>query len=113
MVLWATTDVLLLVLGMFLESISVLIVVVPLLMPVVTTLGIDPIHFGLVVVLNLMIGLLTPPVGYLLYMSAEMAAVPVERVIREVTPLLLALLAVLAISTYWPGLVMFLPNAFR
>ena len=65
------------------------------------------------VVLNLMIGLLTPPVGYLLFMSAEMAEVSIDAVIREVTPLLIALLAVLVISTYWPGMVMLIPNLFQ
>jgi TRAP-type C4-dicarboxylate transport system permease large subunit len=71
------------------------------------------VHFGLVVVLNLMIGLLTPPVGYLLYLSSEMAGVSIDAVVREVMPLLIALLAVLALSTYWPGMVMLIPNLFR
>ncbi len=102
-----------LLVGCLMDPLAGMLIFIPVLLPLIKHVHIDPIHFGLVVVLNLMIGLLTPPVGYLLYMSAEMAEVPVERVIREVTPLLLALLAVLAISTYWPALVMVLPNAFR
>ena len=68
-----------------------MLIFIPVFMPLIKHVHIDPVHFGLVVVLNLMIGLLTPPVGYLLFMSAEMAEVPIDAVIREVTPLLIAL----------------------
>jgi tripartite ATP-independent transporter DctM subunit len=99
-----------LVVGCLMDPLAGLLIFVPVFLPLVKHLHIDPVHFGLVVVLNLMIGLLTPPVGYLLFMSAEMAGVPVDRVVREVTPLLLALLAVLVLATYWPGMVMAIPN---
>ena len=102
-----------LIVGCLMDPLAGMLIFIPVFMPLIKHLHIDPVHFGLVVVLNLMIGLLTPPVGYLLFMSAEMAAVPIDAVIREVTPLLIALLAVLALSTYWPGMVMAIPNLFQ
>jgi tripartite ATP-independent transporter DctM subunit len=102
-----------LIVGCLMDPLAGLLIFIPVFLPLVKHLHIDPVHFGLVVVLNLMIGLLTPPVGYLLFMSAEMAAVPVDSVIREVMPLLLALMAVLVLSTYWPAMVMALPNLFQ
>ncbi|HWU41361.1 MAG TPA: TRAP transporter large permease [Candidatus Acidoferrum sp.] len=102
-----------LVVGCLMDPLAGMLVFVPVFMPLIKHVQIDPVHFGLVVVLNLMIGLLTPPVGYLLYMSSEMAGVTIDAVVREVIPLLIALLMVLAISTYWPGMVMFIPNLFQ
>jgi tripartite ATP-independent transporter DctM subunit len=102
-----------LIVGCLMDPLAGMLIFIPVIMPLIKHVHIDPVHFGLVVVLNLMIGLLTPPVGYLLFMSAEMAEVSIDAVIREVTPLLIALLAVLVISTYWPGMVMFIPNLFR
>ncbi|HWT81357.1 MAG TPA: TRAP transporter large permease, partial [Candidatus Methylomirabilis sp.] len=102
-----------LVVGCLMDPLAGMLVFVPVFMPLIKHVQIDPVHFGLVVVLNLMIGLLTPPVGYLLYMSSEMAGVTIDAVVREVIPLLIALLVVLAISTYWPGMVMFIPNLFQ
>ena len=102
-----------LIVGCLMDPLAGMLIFIPVFMPLIKHVHIDPVHFGLVVVLNLMIGLLTPPVGYLLFMSAEMAEVSIDAVIREVTPLLIALLAVLAISTYWPGMVMLIPNLFQ
>jgi TRAP-type C4-dicarboxylate transport system permease large subunit len=102
-----------LIVGCLMDPLAGMLIFIPVFMPLIKHVHIDPVHFGLVVVLNLMIGLLTPPVGYLLFMSAEMAEVSIDAVIREVTPLLIALLAVLAISTFWPGMVMFIPNLLR
>jgi len=102
-----------LIVGCLMDPLAGMLIFIPVIMIMIKHVHIDPVHFGLVVVLNLMIGLLTPPVGYLLFMSAEMAEVSIDAVIREVTPLLIALLAVLVISTYWPGMVMFIPNLFR
>ena len=102
-----------LVVGCLMDPLAGMLIFIPVFMPLIKHVHIDPVHFGLVVVLNLMIGLLTPPVGYLLFMSAEMAGVSIDAVVREVTPLLIALLAVLAISTYWPGMVMAIPHLFQ
>jgi tripartite ATP-independent transporter DctM subunit len=102
-----------LIVGCLMDPLAGMLIFIPVFMPLIKHVHIDPIHFGLVVVLNLMIGLLTPPVGYLLFMSAEMAEVSIDAIVREVTPLLIALLAVLVISTYWPGMVMLIPNLFQ
>ena len=101
----------LMVLGMFLESISVLIVVVPLLMPVVTSLGIDPIHFGVVCTVATVMGLVTPPVGPGLYIAMVAADIRMGPLFRATVPFLVAVLlcivliaAVPALSTWLPGL---------
>ncbi len=102
---------LLLVLGMFLESISVLIVVVPLLMPVVGTLGVDPIHFGVVCTLVTVVGLVTPPVGPGLYVAAAQARIGMGALFRATLPFLLAVLAVLVLVAAVPALSTWLPAA--
>jgi TRAP-type C4-dicarboxylate transport system permease large subunit len=102
-----------LIVGCLMDPLAGMLIFIPVFLPLIKHVHIDPVHFGLVVVLNLMIGLLTPPVGYLLYLSSEMADVSIDAVVREVMPLLIALLAVLALSTYWPGMVMLIPNLFR
>ena len=78
--------------------------------PLVTKYGIDPVHFGLVFVLNLMIGTVTPPVGVVLYVTAKVAQVPFERMARAVLPYLVPLFAVLLLCTFWPPLTTFLPK---
>jgi tripartite ATP-independent transporter DctM subunit len=93
-----------LIVGLFMDPLAALIVLVPILLPTATSMHIDPVHFGLVVVLNLMIGLCTPPVGYLIYMLAGIAKEPPSRVIKESLPFLAALLVALAAVTYIPAL---------
>lgn len=105
-------NVALLVLGMFLETIAIMILAYPILAPVMTAIGVDPIHFGVILVLNMMIGLVTPPVGLCLYVVAGIAKVPVAAIVRELTPYLLALLVVLGVVTYVPALSTWLPKAF-
>ena len=97
-------------LGCIMDAIPAMLIFFPVLLPVAKGLGIDPIHFGVVVVLNLMIGLLTPPVGALLFLEAKIADIPFEVLVRAVTPYLIALLAVLGLITYVPALVTFVPN---
>jgi tripartite ATP-independent transporter DctM subunit len=97
-------------LGCIMDAVPAMLIFFPVLLPVSKTLGIDPIHFGVVVVLNLMIGLLTPPVGALLFLEAKIADIPFEALVRAVLPYLAALLAVLALITYLPPLVTFIPN---
>lgn len=103
-------NILLLVMGMFLEIIAAVMIMLPLTTPIIQTLGIHPIHFGVILVLNLMIGLLTPPVGFVLYILASVSKVPVNQVIRICAPWTLPLLGVLLLVTYIPDLVMFLPR---
>ncbi len=101
--------VMMLILGMFLESISVLIVVVPLLMPVVTSLGIDPIHFGVICTVATVIGLVTPPVGPGLYIAMVQADIRMGALFKATIPFLIAVLAVLILIAAVPQLSIWLP----
>ena len=103
-------NVLLLIMGMFLEVVAAVMIMLPLTAPIIQQLDIHPIHFGVIMVLNLMIGLLTPPVGFVLYILASVAKVPVGQVIRICIPWTIPLLIVLLLITYIPGLVMWLPR---
>lgn len=100
----------LLAVGCFMETIAAITILVPVLLPVVTKLGIDPVHFGIIMVLNLMIGLLTPPVGMVIYVLARVAKAPLGAAIRAVAPFLIPLLAVLLLITFLPGLTLWLPT---
>jgi len=102
-------NVLLLILGCLMETTALLVILTPVLMDLITKVGIDPVHFGVVLTLNLMIGLLTPPVGMVLYVMVSLAKVSVTEFTRECAVFLLALLVVLGLITYVPGLVTFLP----
>ena len=101
---------LLVVVGCFMEALAAMLVLIPILVPVALKLGIDPVHFGLVFVLNLMIGTITPPVGVVLYVTAKVAQVPFDRISRAVLPYLVPLFAVLALCTLWPAVTTFLPG---
>ncbi len=103
-------NVLLLVVGCFMEAIAAMIILIPVLIPIVEAVGIDLVHFGLVIVFNLMLGLLTPPVGILLYICGNFAQVKIERVVREVLPFLAVGFAVLVIITFVPEVVLWLPR---
>jgi TRAP-type C4-dicarboxylate transport system permease large subunit len=105
-------NIFLLIVGCFMETIAAITILVPVLMPLMEKIGVDPVHFGLVMVLNLMIGLLTPPVGMVLYILARVANISFERTTRACAPFLIPLLITLAICTYWPQMVLFLPNLF-
>lgn len=102
----------LLILGMFIEGIALMIIAYPVLMPVALSLGIDPIHFGVILVLNLMIGLVTPPVGLCLYVVAGIARIPIAEITREIWPYLLGLLVSLLLITFVPAISLWLPNYF-
>ncbi len=103
-------NVFLLLVGCVMEGLAALIILVPVFLPVVRALGIDPVHFGVVMVLNLMIGTLTPPIGIVLFVVSRVAGLPFERVVRVTAPFLVPLVAVLLLITYVPGLVLFLPR---
>lgn len=98
--------------GCLMDAIPGMLIFVPVLLPVAVKLGIDPIHFGDIVVMNLMIGLLTPPIGGLLFLTTKVAKVPFDRLVRRLTPNIVALIVVLLLCTYVPPLVTFLPNLF-
>jgi tripartite ATP-independent transporter DctM subunit len=103
-------NVLLLVLGALLEGGTILLVIVPILIPTAQALGIDMVHFGLVVTVNLMIGLITPPYGLLLFIVASLAKEPLGAVIRETMPYVVVLVAALLFMTFVPDTVLWLPR---
>ena len=100
----------LLILGCFLEGTAILLVIVPVLLPTAQALGVDPVHFGVVAVVNIMIGLITPPYGLLLFMMVKIAEVSLKDLVREVMPFLGAMIVALTLITYIPSLVLFLPR---
>jgi tripartite ATP-independent transporter DctM subunit len=103
-------NLLLLALGCLLEGTTILLVIVPVLLPAAEALGIDPVHFGVVAVFNIMIGLVTPPFGLLLFLMAKIAEVPLRDLVREVLPFLAVMVAALALITLLPDLVLYLPR---
>jgi C4-dicarboxylate transporter, DctM subunit len=103
-------NVLLLILGCFLEGTTILLIVVPVLLPTANALGIDPVHFGVVVVVNVMLGLITPPYGLLLFITVKITEVPLRDLVHEVMPFLAIMIGALAAITFVPGLVLFLPR---
>ena len=103
-------NIFLLFVGCFMETIAAITILVPVFMPIIAKLHIDPVHFGLIVVLNLMIGLLTPPVGMVLFVLQKVAKLSFEQTVKSVLPWLWPLLATLALITYVPQLVLWLPN---
>ena len=103
-------NVFLLFVGCFMETIAAITILVPVFMPIIAKLGIDPIHFGLVLVLNLMIGLLTPPVGMVLFVLQKVSGLSFERTVAAVAPWMIPLLVTLGLITYVPQLVLWLPR---
>jgi tripartite ATP-independent transporter DctM subunit len=102
----------LLILGCFMASQPIIIMLTPIILPTTKILGIDPIHLGVVMVLNLMIGLLTPPVGLVLYIVSDIANISIQKLLKSLLPFLIALLAVLFLITFIPEIVLFLPKYF-
>lgn len=102
----------LLVVGTFMDMTPAVLIFTPIFLPVVMALGMHPVQFGMVIVLNLCIGVCTPPVGTLLFVGSGVAKVPVTKVIKPLLPLLAAMTAVLLILTYVPELSLWLPRAF-
>ena len=100
----------LLVLGCLLEGTAILLIVVPVFIPTAKALGIDMVHFGVIVVVNIMLGLITPPYGLLLFIMNNITGVPLRDIVRECMPFLAAMIAALALITFIPGLVLWLPR---
>jgi tripartite ATP-independent transporter DctM subunit len=103
-------NLLLLLLGCFLEGSTIILVILPVLLPTAVALGVDPVHFGVVAVLNIMIGLVTPPYGLLLFMMTKIADISLTELVREMVPFLAVMAGALAIVTLWPDMVLFLPR---
>jgi tripartite ATP-independent transporter DctM subunit len=105
-------NVILLILGCVLEGTAILLIVVPVFIPTAQALGLDMVHFGVIVVLNIMLGLVTPPYGLLLFIMTNIAGVPLKDIVRDVLPFLLAMFVVLILITFIPDLVLWLPRQF-
>jgi TRAP-type C4-dicarboxylate transport system permease large subunit len=103
-------NLILLVVGCFMETVAAITIMVPVLLPVAVHLGIDPVHFGVIMVLNLMIGLLTPPVGMVLYVLARVANIRFEQAVVGTAPFIVPLVVVLLLVTFVPSLTMWLPT---
>ncbi len=103
-------NLILLVLGCLLEGTAILLIVVPVLIPTAKALGIDMVHFGVIVVVNIMMGLITPPYGLLLFIMTNITGVPLREIVRECMPFLFAMIVALALITLVPDLTLWLPR---
>jgi tripartite ATP-independent transporter DctM subunit len=103
-------NLILLAVGCFMETVAAITIMVPVLLPIAVVLGIDPVHFGVMMVLNLMLGLLTPPVGMVLYVLARVAKIPFEQCVVGTAPFLIPLVFVLLLVTFVPAVTMWLPT---
>jgi C4-dicarboxylate transporter DctM subunit len=105
-------NIFLLLVGTFMETTASLIILTPILLPLATRIGVDPVHFGAIMVLNLVIGLTTPPLGVCLFISSGIAGISLERISRAMIPFLLAAIVVLLLITYIPSLSMWIPHLY-
>ena len=103
-------NIILLILGCLLEGSTILLVVVPIFIPTAKALGIDLVHFGVVAVFNIMIGLITPPYGLLLFIISAISGAPLRVIIRDTMPFVIAMIVALAIITFVPETVLWLPR---
>jgi tripartite ATP-independent transporter DctM subunit len=109
-VILALINGLLLVLGTLMDMAPLILILTPILLPVITSIGVDPVHFGMIMMVNLGIGLLTPPVGGVLFVGAAIAKLPMEQVVKALMPFFGAMLLVLVAVTYIPALSLWLPG---
>ncbi len=105
-------NILLLFVGTWLETTAAIIIFTPILLPIITMLGVDAAHFGVIMVVNLAIGLFTPPVGVCLFIACGIAGITVSESLKALVPFFFAMLLMLLLITYVPQLVLFLPNLF-
>lgn len=112
-VLLLVINILFIILGMFIDTMAITLVFIPMVLPLVKMLGIDLVHFGVVIVLNMMIGLSTPPFGMLLFIVSGISGTPLKSIIKEIFPMLLVLIGVLFLITYVPWFVLYLPGTMR
>ena len=103
----------LLVLGTFMDMSPLIVITTPILLPVVMEVGVDPVHFGIIMMLNLGIGLVTPPVGSVLFVGAAVGGIKVEDAVKTIWPFYLALIVSLLLITYIPALSLSLPGMFK
>ncbi len=105
-------NLILLFVGMFMDITPAVLIFTPIFLPVVVELGIDPVHFGIIMIMNLCIGICTPPVGTLLFVGVTVAGTTIEKVIKPLLPLFVAMLVTLMLVTFWEDLSLMLPRLF-
>ena len=105
-------NIVLLMVGTFMETTASLIILTPVLLPLMSKIGVDPLHFGVIIVLNLVIGLTTPPVGVCLFIACAIGEIKLEQITKAILPFLFASIIVLLIVTYWESLIMVIPKLF-
>jgi tripartite ATP-independent transporter DctM subunit len=105
-------NLILLVLGMVMDMAPIILISTPILLPIATSIGISPITYGIMLMLNCGIGLLTPPVGSVLFIGSAVAKVPMERVVKSMLPFYLCMIAALLLITFIPQITLFLPSLF-
>ena len=106
-------DLILLLLGCIMDMAPIILIATPILLPIATSIGMTPIQFGIIMILNCGIGLLTPPVGAVLFIGSAVAKLPMEKVVKATIPFYLCMIAVLLLITFVPEISMFLPNMFQ
>ena len=99
-----------LILGMLMETGAAILLVTPILYPLAMAIGLDPIHFGVIMTYNLAVGLITPPMALNLFVGSQVSGLPVAKIVKPVLPFLAASMIILAIVSLWPGLSMLLPS---
>jgi tripartite ATP-independent transporter DctM subunit len=110
-VILALINIMLLVLGTLMDMAPLILILTPILLPVVTAIGIDPVHFGMIMMVNLGIGLITPPVGAVLFVGSAVAKLRIEDVVKSMWPFFVILFTVLLLVTYLPAISLWLPRA--
>ena len=106
-------NIMLLILGTLMDMAPLILILTPILLPVVKTLGVDPVHFGIIIMVNLGIGLLTPPVGSVLFVGSAVGKLTIEKLVSAMYPFFGVLLLLLAMVTYWPALTLWLPGLLK
>jgi len=105
-------NMLLLFVGIFMDMTPAVLIFTPIFLPIVTAIGVDPIHFGIIMVLNLSVGLCTPPVGSVLFIGCSVAGLGIDKVVKPLLPMFIAMVIVLLLVTYLPEISLWLPSQF-
>ena len=103
-------NIFLLLFGCILEAIPIMILTIPILLPIIKSVGISPVHFGVLMAVNLSIGTITPPIGMILFVLADVSGLILEKIMKAIIPFILPLIIILFLITYIPKLVMVIPN---
>lgn len=105
-------NLILLFVGIFMDMTPAVLIFTPIFLPIVIELGVDPVHFGIIMILNLCIGLCTPPVGSVLFLGVQVAGISIEKAVKPLIPFFIAMILGLVVVTLWPGLSLWLPRMF-